>query len=387
MAINITKLLAAINTKVTAADSSQSIIELNRLAAAATLGNDVKHARIFTALTDLPTADSTNVGDIVRVGATLDSDTTKYYLSHNDKWKLITLQDSSTISQGSSGGGYSFQGSNFGYTSGGFTALNVIDKFPFAADANAADVGDLSVARYGTGQSSADNGYTSGGAPSSNVIDKFPFAADANATDVGDLTVARYYSAGQSSETNGYTSGGNPLTNVIDKFPFASDENATDVGDITTTTYGPVGQSSADNGYTSGGFPPYSNVIDKFPFASDANATDVGDLTLARRHPAGQSSTVSGYSSGGLPTTNVIDKFPFASDANATDVGDLTLARFGPAGQSSTVSGYSSGGDHPAAASPLGDNIIDKFPFASDANATDVGDLTSVRIFAAGQQY
>jgi len=31
-------------------------------------------------------------------------------------------------------------------------------------------------------------------------------------------------------------------------------------------------------------------------------------------------------------------------------------------------------------------NIIDKWPFASDANATDVGDLTQARLTAAGQQ-
>ena len=145
MAINITKLLAAINTKVTAADSSQSIIELNRLAAAATLANDVKHARIFTALTDLPTADSTNVGVIVRVGSVFDSDITKYYVSHNDKWKLITLQDSASIDQ--TVAGYSFQGSNYGYSTAP-SNVNIIDKFPFSSDANASDVGDLTVGRY-----------------------------------------------------------------------------------------------------------------------------------------------------------------------------------------------------------------------------------------------
>ena len=32
-------------------------------------------------------------------------------------------------------------------------------------------------------------------------------------------------------------------------------------------------------------------------------------------------------------------------------------------------------------------NVIDKFPFASDTNATDVGDLTVSRDFPAGQQY
>ena len=42
-------------------------------------------------------------------------------------------------------------------------------------------------------------GYTSGGTTGtvSNVIDKFPFATNANATDVGDLTVAAYDMAGQ----------------------------------------------------------------------------------------------------------------------------------------------------------------------------------------------
>ena len=43
----------------------------------------------------------------------------------------------------------------------------------------------------------------------SNVIDRFPFATNANATDYGDLTVARIQTSGQSSTTHGYTSGGN----------------------------------------------------------------------------------------------------------------------------------------------------------------------------------
>ena len=289
-----------------------------------------------------------------------------------------------------------------GYTSGGFNPaqspnrLNVIDKFPFASDANATDVGDLTVARNGpAGQSSDASGYTSGGinpaqSPNTlNVIDKFPFAADGNATDVGDLTVARAQAEGQSSTVSGYNSGGvlspNRL-NVIDKFPFAADANATDVGDLTVARSGPAGQSSSVSGYNSGGFlPVVTNVIDKFPFASDGNATDVGDLTVARNIAAGQSSDVSGYSSGGANTpvgdVNTIDKFPFASDANATDVGDLTVARGGVAGQSSTTSGYSSGGYGPSYS-----NVIDKFPFSSDANAADVGDLTVANYDPAGQQ-
>jgi len=92
--------------------------------------------------------------------------------------------------------------------------------------------------------------------------------------------------------------------------------------------------------------------------------------------------STSGYISGGgtTPTKyNIIEKFSFSADGNATDVGDLTVGRFGLAGQSSAISGY-------ATASYLPDsNIIDKFPFSSDGNATDVGDLTQSRTLPAGQ--
>jgi len=284
---------------------------------------------------------------------------------------------------------YSFQGSVSGYTSGGDSdgAVNTIDKFPFATDGNASDVGDLTAAKLRVaGQSSIESGYTSGGfAPPIvyNTIDKFPFAADANATDVGDLSQARYAAAGQSSSVSGYTSGGfdPPLVNIIDKFSFAADDNATDVGDLTQARLSFAGQSSSISGYSSGGSFPTVNIIDKFLFSSDGNATDVGDLAEARTFVAGQSSTVSGYTSGGqgAPALNTIDKFPFAADANATDVGDLTQGRYQPAGQSSIASGYNSGGLTPI-------NTIDKFPFAADANASDVGDLTQARRNTAGQQ-
>ena len=134
-----------------------------------------------------------------------------------------------------------------------------------------------------------------------------------------------------------------------------------------------------------GGMARTGAAIDKFPFTSDANATDVGDLTVPRYNSAGQSSSESGYTSGGRTgfARNTIDKFPFSTDANATDVGDLTLARYYPAGQSDVVNGfgYTSGGDSPPG--PLV-NVIDKFPFSLlDANATDVGDLSSNQLVGA----
>ena len=303
------------------------------------------------------------------------------------------------------------QGETSGYSSGGEQIpgppyyVNTIDKFPFSSDANATDVGDLTQARgRATGQSSSASGYTSGGLapPTVNTIDKFPFSSDGNASDVGDLTQVRYWSAGQTSDVSGYTSGGPPApagqTNVIDKFPFSTDADATDVGDLTADReYGLAGQSSPANGYTSGGgaFPPFTNVdlIDKFPFSSDANATDVGDLSVARGYVAGQSSTASGYTSGGphpppeIGRSTVIDKFPFSSDANATDVGDLSEGRKEVTGQSSASSGYTSGGKGSFPTLPGQARLtIDKFPFSSDGNATDVGDLTQARASMGGQQ-
>jgi hypothetical protein len=309
--------------------------------------------------------------------------------------------------------GSPLEGTVSGYTSGGnsppgvFPNNNTIDKFPFATNANATDVSDLTTAElYSAGQSSTVSGYISGGGSGaygttlSNVIEKFPFATNANSTDVGDLTAARrLIGGGNSSSVSGYTTGGlapptgatSQYVNTIDKFPFATNANATGVGALSDRWGLTAGQSSRNNGYASGstvwpgGLTNSLRIINKFPFSNDANAVNIGNLTRYTDSSAGQSSTVSGYTSGGQygtpPATNIIDKFPFASDASASDVGDLTAIRSAPAGQSSTVSGYTSGGLGPSVL-----NTIDKFPFASDANATDVGDLTAIRSASSGQQ-
>mgnify|MGYP001185183062 CR=1 FL=1 len=294
-----------------------------------------------------------------------------------------------------------FQGTTSGYVSGGGPpSINEIEKFSFSSDGNGSDVGDLTRGgQAAAGTSSKTHGYTSGGnaPPRSNVIDKFPFSSDGNASDVGDLTQARDHLSGQSSETHGYVSGGNaypsPHSNIIEKFTVASDANASDVGDLLSIGYGFAGQNSATHGYVSGGagpsFPTYSNVIQKFSFSVDGNATDVGDLTQNRFYVTGQSSENHGYTTSGAvhPTvdasgySNIIDKFPFASDGNASDVGDLTAsARGNASGQSSTTHGYTSGGGSPVV------DTIDKFSFSVDGNATDVGELTSAKHRTAGQQ-
>ena len=299
-------------------------------------------------------------------------------------------------------------GTVYGYNSGGVTSpasINTIDKFPFATDAHATNVGVITGKRYGSGgNSSSTNGYSLGGfdletSLTLNAIDRFPFAVNANATDIGDLRSTNRLGASQSSTVSGYISGGSglyPTNSVqIDKFPFASNSTITvNVGSLSQGRIYSAGHSSRVSGYTSGGQswpsgPPRSNRIDKFPFASNSSASFVGYLSTEKANGiAGQSSDVAGYSSGGYTPTlasNTIEKFSFASDGDASNIGNLYIGRAELSGQSSTVAGYSSGGFSP---SPSGyTNVIDKFPFATDAGSTDVGDLSgSPRGLTAGHQ-
>ena len=382
--ISLTSINSALEKKMDGTDSSSNLTDVLRLAKSA---DNFTSTVFYIDSSYLPT-DSAFIGTLAR-----DSDGTVYAYD-GSSWTRPNKDGSITIP-------YIFGGTTSGYMSGGRVApprVDTIDKWPFASDGNATDVGDLTIARErGAGQSSKVSGYTSGGyGPSSNNnrIDKFPFAADGNATDVGDLTGTLRENAGQSSENHGYTTGGHDGSphpgeiNDIQKFSFASDENATDVGDRTITGQSHTGQNSSISGYSSAGSsgnpPVNTNVIDKFPFATDENATDVGDLFETVLLPAGQSSSTHGYVSGGSnpPVTNTIQKFSFSSDGNATDVGDLLNGVFYVCGQSSNVSGYVSGGTPDA----NGGNIIQKFPFPTDANSTDVGDLTQSRYGGMGQQ-
>jgi len=204
----------------------------------------------------------------------------------------------------------------------------------------------------------------------------------------------------QQGTTNGYLSAGSfPSDTPSSKsetyrFPFASDTNATCVGDITVARRFTTGISSTDSGYVMGGGPPpgdVCNIIDRFPFASESTCVDVGDMTLARRNLSSQGSPVSGYITGGgspigpSPPFNgfdTIEKFPFAADSNASDVGELTSSVFRNVGHSTFNTGFSAGGDAPNFASVT---RIESFPFSADAPATCVGDITCARGFASAQ--
>ena len=238
-------------------------------------------------------------------------------------------------------------------------------------------------------------GWTGPGETYSDNIDKYSLVTDGNSTDIGNLVFSRRFCNGHSSETHGFvTSGyrGSPLVNYnqIDRFSFTADINATDWADLTgIMKVRAAPASSCTHGFTYGGengTNTNTNVIDKFPFASQTNATDWADAVKAQYAGAGCSSETHGYAMGGtqhvapgIPSgtdINSIEKYPFASQTNGTDVGDITVTRHTPVGVSSLTHGYCCGGVIAVPSNLVDYDIIDRVSFATGGNATDHGDLT-----------
>jgi hypothetical protein len=394
MTISLTNLIADIEAKIAAANSSTSTDELLKIIKAARAANTI--ANTYDSAGVMP-VDSANVGNVLMSA----SNNFLYVLdSAGGSWSSIT---GSGGEGGEGGGGSGYQGTQYGYSTGGRnqsgTRYNTVDKFSFSSDGNATDVGDyIASATTGHGSSSSTAGYVAGGhSPSTNTflrsINKRTFANDGSETTIGNLSIPSgngvHKNAGCTSSTHGYSAGGlSPSSTVrdhINKFPFSVDDHATDVGgDLTMDRANTQGISSLTDGYVIGGsnsYTPQSNDIDKFPFATDAAATDIADYSVAIRSYASHNTATHGYTSGGQTPGSYanINKFAFASDTtSASDIGDLTIGRYGAAGTSSTVSGYTAGGGWPAR------NTIDKFPFSADGNSTDVGDLTQSRYDGIG---
>jgi hypothetical protein len=296
---------------------------------------------------------------------------------------------------------YVFQGSSTGYVSGGDPLANQILKFSFASSPiSFTDVGDLTTPMIFTaGQKSATHGYSN----KLLVNNKYPYSSDTNATLVGNMATSAEKRAGQSSSENGYAAGGGPPTlSDIDKFPFATDTNATDIGDLATAVQnlGGVGGSSETDGFILGGLVASVPVgattsVQKFPFATDSNAAGYATLSEKKHSVAGVSSSTFLYAVGGAKFSppppsyiiqNVIEKFPFSSPAPRTDVGDLGRTTWVAAGVSSTTDGYSVGGSSPIFPFPSLITTVQKFPYSSDTNSSDVGNLDVVKSLMASSQ-
>jgi hypothetical protein len=266
-----------------------------------------------------------------------------------------------------------------------------INAVSFTSDGNAQNPANLvSGIVYAAGASSMTHGYTIGiDDLNASEIVKMPFANLSANNDVGGLYEKIIDPSTQGSETDGYISGGGipqvtQYTSSIRKLSYATDTGSDTGSNLTTSHYGSSGASSVTYGYVHGGVASspgseHQVVLDKFSFANNATVTNVGILSAAYHWgvTSGHSSNTHGYASGGASpdagSWNVIQKYPFTSDANSVHVGFLTKSTTYATGASSLDYGYVAGGFFPGASYMT--DAIEKFAFVTDANATDVGNL------------
>jgi hypothetical protein len=93
----------------------------------------------------------------------------------------------------------------------------------------------------------------------------------------------------------------------------------TNIGEGTGDINPPPYYQGTTHGYIAGG---ERNAIDRFSYSSNGNATDWADLVGSYTHMTGCSSATNGFAIGDT-AVDIINKFPFASQTNATDTGNL----------------------------------------------------------------
>lgn len=382
MAINIKNLEELIQKKAYAVTSSTPSADLSAMVETSLLATN--SIRQYDSAGLLPIASTSND----KIAFVLSDKSVRF--NNGTKWDSLT----SGASQAAPTEVPShIQGSTFGYSLGGRQSgfYNYIEKYSYTADGNSTDVANLTASpAYHTTSYSSTDAFTHGGYTGAAIasVDKINFASGADATDFGDFPGAGSYGGGNSSPTHGYQGGGSPAPNAfgagtntaIFKFPHSAGSVSTSaVGDLTEASQYNDTNSSATHGYhhAIGGS---GNKIEKYPFASDTNAADVGDLLDTTGDGRGTNSGLLSDVSGGYgyvnlipPSTYNISRYSFASDGNATDHTDLNTNSWLGAVSSSTTSGYLAGGLTPPPAGYI--NVIQKFPYASTTNGTDVGDL------------
>jgi hypothetical protein len=271
---------------------------------------------------------------------------------------------------------------------------NVIDYVSIVSLGDAADFGDLSVARKnGAGVSSFTRACFGGGsAPSvSDVIDYVTIASTGDAADFGDLTEAKGFIDGTgNSSVRGIFSGGQNVggssgnVNVIEYITMATTGDATDFGDISFALTDHEGFSSPTRGVAGGGYSyspqdAYINVIDYIEITTTGNAIDFGDLSSARYGAGTASSHTRGiWAAGYGPQTNTIEYVTIPSKGNAINFGDLTQIRVYGDGTSNGKRAVFAAGGVPSPGSPFNNNI-DYINISTAGDSADFGDLTVAR--------
>lgn len=237
-----------------------------------------------------------------------------------------------------------------------------------------------------------DRGVIMGGAnvrtASYNNIGYIDITSTGNATDFGDMSSTRAWLCAVNNGTYAVSAGGydwatSSSSTVIDYVTVATPGNATDFGDMLTLRYGTVGISDGTYGILAGGYDTsaQTTTIEYITVASPGNASDFGDMTLNKSRAASASDGSRGIIAGGFDTgfSNHIDYITTATPGNATDFGDLTEERYEPQGVHDETYGVFSGGDAAVGGTAGPCNVIDYITIQTPSNATDFGDLTTIR--------
>ena len=179
------------------------------------------------------------------------------------------------------------------------------------------------------GRGVTSGGYTGPGSTGNTAIDFFNIESAGNAADFGDLTVARNGCGRAMSTTRGlFGGGGTPsAVNTIDFITMASTGNAQDFGDTTATVANSVQGTSSNTRGIFGGLGPNFDTIDFITIATTGNATDFGDLVVDAQQRTATGNTIRGIFMGGYisPTgrSTIIDQIEIATTGSAASFGDL----------------------------------------------------------------
>ena len=182
--------------------------------------------------------------------------------------------------------------------------------------------------------------------------------------------------------------GGGPRINNIQYRSISSTGNFSDFGDLNTALYGSVAASGgnvggdATRGLVMGGYGPAAapnsrvNTIQYITIASTGNTSDFGDLARASNNPLGAVSNgprivhCGGYNDTLSPATREeMDYVETLTTGNATDFGDLISVRYAGSGTGDGLRGILFGGYSPT-------NSIDYIEIATLGNSADFGDLS-----------
>ncbi len=220
------------------------------------------------------------------------------------------------------------------------------------------------------------------------MIDYVKMASGGNAQDFGNLTTSGRCPGGASSSTRAIFAGVNN-SNVISYVEINTLGDALDFGDLTNVAGNRTASFSSPTRFVcmSGHSSPNGGIIDFLNIASKGNTVRFGNITFAgdgyggAKMNRGLSNSIRGLFAGGYqpnspyPVVSFIDYVTIASEGNAINFGDMTSVRYNNMTTGSQTRGILAGGqgDQPSFAR---EKTIDSVEYATTGNAVNFGELS-----------